>query len=145
MNKYASTFTDLTIRKKIRLQTTRFLKGEIDLSQLDSSYQAVIQSFAHNMNISLDPHLNFFKASQKIYDSLKKAFQNKLLWVVGVTDTTYKDKFTFSNIVVSTQVLKGILDPSRPINIEIDFKAAAQFTPRFTYSRQQTKPHPAGG
>lgn len=71
--------------------------------------------------------LNVYNLAFKNYDSVKKYFQNRLLWTVSVNDTTYKDQFMFSNVLLSTRVLKGIVNPNRRSNLEIDFSASLNF------------------
>ena len=74
--------------------------------------------------INANPTLSFRTLTTNAFDSIKKLFQNKLLWTASVADTTYKDNFLFSNIVFSSQLLKGISDPSKRSNVEIDIRTA---------------------
>ncbi len=74
--------------------------------------------------IKADPKANFHKYSQKNYDSIYNSFQNKHLLTVGVTDTTYSDKFFFKNLVFNAESVRGILNPNKTANLQWDFKAS---------------------
>ncbi len=39
---------------------------------------------------------------------MRTNFNRNLLWTIGVTDTTYKNQFVFSNIVIHTELIKGL-------------------------------------
>lgn len=121
-------------RVKYREQKTKLFRGEINFSQLDPSLQAVMKEVALKNNalhflqlLEEDPKLNIRKASQQTYDSLKTLFQNKLLWTAGISDTTYKNQFLFSNVLLSTEMVKGVVQPSAVCNVELNIKSSYQF------------------
>jgi hypothetical protein len=62
----------------------------------------------------------------KIFDSLKNEIRNSLLWTVGVSDTTYKDHFFLSNLLLNTEITKGIGHP-KPGTNNIEFNAKLGF------------------
>lgn len=125
----------LESRGSFRTQKTKLFAGEITFNELDPSMQDLVRKIAKKINavkllrlLKGDLHkLNFRNASRSTYDSLKSLFQNKLLWTVGVADTTYNNQFMFSNIVISTQLLKGVSDPSKSSNLELDIKSFLNF------------------
>ena len=43
-----------------------------------------------------------------LYQDMRANFNKNTLWTVGVTDTTYKNQFVFSNVVFHSEFLKGI-------------------------------------
>ena len=49
------------------------------------------------------------------------------MWTVGITDTTYKDHFFFSNVVLSSELVKGMGDTSKRNNFEINILTALQY------------------
>jgi len=51
---------------------------------------------------------NMKKTADSIYKDFKDNFNKNLLWTVGVTDTTYKNQFVFSNIVFGSDLVKGL-------------------------------------
>lgn len=67
--------------------------------------------------------VSFAAVARKRYEEYRDSFKNKLLWTIGVSDTTYKDQFMFSNVVFSTQLLQGFGDPKKPRGWELDVKA----------------------
>ena len=74
-----------------------------------------------------DPKFNIKKANQAIFDSLKSYFNNKGLWTVGVSDTTYKDQLLFSNILLNSQYIKGFGKTKPGFNFELSVDAGVNF------------------
>ncbi len=100
---------------------------------LDTNFQHLVLSLAkanHLDQISIvlkNPSDTFALELYKPFDSLKRAMQNRLLWTIGLADTTYADQFLFSNIVLSTELLKSVLNPNSKTNLELDIKASQNF------------------
>lgn len=94
----------------------------------DPAFQAVAKQIAAENQ--LDNIIHFlsdqktivFADEHKAFDSLKSVLQNQSLWTVGVSDTTYQDQFFFSNIVASSEYLKGFINPASRTNLEADIK-----------------------
>ncbi|GAB2814915.1 hypothetical protein [Ferruginibacter profundus] len=135
-NGYIATIADADEKKKMRkIYTSIFTDSStVNFDDLDTSAQHLIIRLAKQSNanhflnlIQLDPSTNIRAASQQSFDSLKKIFQNKLLWTAGIADTTYQDQFMFSNIVISSQLLKGIIDPGRASNVELNIRTNVNF------------------
>ncbi|WP_462254451.1 hypothetical protein [Ferruginibacter sp.] len=135
-NQFIATIADAEERRKVRkIHAAIFMDSStVTFNKLDKPTQDLIIALANKINaskflnlIKIDPAINIRKASQQSFDSLKKLFQNKLLWTVGINDTTYKDQFLFSNISISSQLLKGVLNPLRNNNIELDIKTNFNF------------------
>ncbi len=121
-------------RKLYTAQARKMFRGKANFSELDTSFQRVVKELATKLNttnllrnIDEDSKLNIHTFSQKTYDSLKTLFHKKPLLTIGLTDTTYKNQFFFSNIVFSTQFLQGIFDPNRPLVAEIDVRGELHF------------------
>lgn len=133
---YISTLTgDPENQKKVREQKTKFFSGEINFNQVDIFLQEKIKQIAQNNNavhllslLQADKKFNIKKYSQLIYDSLKTLFNNKLLWTAGINDTTYRDQFFFSNLVIFSDLVKGIADPSANNNVELNLRSSLQYT-----------------
>lgn len=113
-------------------QIDSLFRGTLTYDKLNKNNQEVVLNYAKSIRavyilklLEVDPKLNFHKASKQTYDSLRTLFHNKLLWTAEISDTTYKDQFLFSNIVIGTQVLKGILNPKGAINLQLDIKCYA--------------------
>jgi len=121
-------------RQLYRQQANDFFSGKINFSDVDPDFQEIIKTKAKDLNLvnfliflEKDKNFNVGSAKKLAYDSLKTLFQKGWLWTVGVSDTTYKDQFAFSNVVLSTQVLKGISKPFKSVGVEIDFNGAINF------------------
>lgn len=64
----------------------------------------------------------------KKFEELKNSMKKNLLWTIGISDTTYKDKFQFANISLVSELSKGIFDPEPgDNNIEFTTKVAYNF------------------
>jgi len=73
------------------------------------------------------PDINIRKKSQEYFSTLKNELQKKLLWTVSISDTTYKDQFLFSNIVLQTELLKGMGRSKPGANWELSIPASLNF------------------
>lgn len=111
-------------------QVNKLLSGKLTFNKVDPVVQDQIKLFAKEQNsvyflnlIANDPNVDFKKASQQSFDEIKKTFESKLLWTVSLSDTTYKDQFFFSNIVLKSELLKGIGTPRRGFNLEYNVQA----------------------
>lgn len=128
-NKYTS-------QKKQFENETRdfFTKDGKSFSSLDSNLQKIILQVAKDdkldtiiVHLTKNPDIKIINEVNENYQDVKKQFQNKLLWTVGVSDTTYNNQFLFSNITLSTELLKGLSDTKKISNIELDIKASLNF------------------
>jgi hypothetical protein len=131
---YISTFSDNIVRQdSLRAQKNRFFNGDNKFNQLDSGLKEKIKTIVKEKKldylaiiIKSDPQFNWKETSDKVYERIKSKINNRALWTVGITDTTYNDKFLFSNIVLSSEYVKGI-DTMKSKDIELNIKAAVQF------------------
>ena len=118
---------------RVRDQRTKFFTGQINFDQLDPAFRKKIEDLAKAKNaeyllntIQSQPTFNMKKTSDDIYDAYKEYFNNRLLWTIGISDTTYNDQFMFSNIVLTSEVVKGI-DSLRTADLELNIKSALQY------------------
>ena len=117
---------------ELATQWTDFFNGKIKFNQLDSSLQKMISDSTKNNDLSKllqsGGNWDIRESESKLYDSLRTRFHERSLWTVGVSDTTYKDKFFFSNIVLSTEYVKGLDDPTKPLRaVGAEFNAMASY------------------
>ena len=133
LQKFSSAQSTTAEQDRIQNQKTKFTRGEINFDGLDKDIQQKIIEIATKNKldhlsaiIKEDPKFNFKKTAADIYKDVKEKINNKLLWTIGFTDTTYNNKFMFSNIVLSSELLKGI-DKMKTRDIELNLKAAVQF------------------
>lgn len=133
---FISGVTDTAQKKKFAAEINDFYKGGKNFNQLDPALQALIKASAasnpstKNLSKVLDknPAFNINKNAQAIYDDFKANFHTRPLLTIALDDTTYKDKFFFSNVNLTMQYLQGITTPGRKNEIELDLKAALQNT-----------------
>lgn len=115
-------------------QVNKLLAGKLTFDKIDKSLQEEIKRYAKEQSsvyflnlITNDPKVDFKKASQQSFDKIKKTFENKLLLTIGLSDTTYKDQFFFSNILLKTELLKGMGNAKPGSNWEFNIQAAVNF------------------
>ncbi|MDQ3683665.1 MAG: hypothetical protein M3352_11450, partial [Bacteroidota bacterium] len=96
-------------RKKFNAKINDFLYKDIPFNKLDTAIQkAVMQiigededAYPHVVTIvRQNPGSNIFAEQRKQYNIYRNEIKNALLWTIGVSDTTYKDEFIFSNILI---------------------------------------------
>jgi hypothetical protein len=124
---------NISFQDTLRDQKNAFTKGEIVFSKIHPTLRKKIIALAKEKKyknltrlINAAPDFNFKKTTDQIFDEVKANFNNRLLWTVGASDTTYKDAFMFSNIVLNTELVKGI-DKMRTKDVELNIKALYQF------------------
>jgi len=93
----------------------------LELAKLDPSTKSIADTLASNKNFNIN------QAASDIYKRLKAEFNNNALWTIGLSDTTYKDQFFFSNVIIASEFLKGITPYKNKNDIEINLKTAMQF------------------
>jgi hypothetical protein len=142
---FISTIGDATVQNNVREEKTKFFKGDISFNQLSGELKQKIVDLAKANDLKFlsgmmtaDAKFNIKKTSQQVYNDVKTYFNNRLLWTIGITDTTYKDQFMFSNIVISSELLKGI-DSMKNADAELNVKAAVQYVDDSTISGRDLK------
>lgn len=59
------------------------------------------------------------------FNQLKEQIKTATLWTVGISDTTYRNQFAFSNVVIHSEFSKGLFKPkSGANNVELNISAA---------------------
>jgi hypothetical protein len=103
----------------------------VQFKQLDSDFQKIVKQVAAEKGYSIlsrmlnaNPKVNLRKESQVVFSNLKKELQQKLLWTISLTDTTYKDQFLFSNLLLKTEILKGMGKSKPGANWEFSIPAS---------------------
>lgn len=115
----------------------QFTAGAKNFSALSQSLQDTIMVVVQrNDNTKMlgaallqNGDFNLAQTADSIYQDLKANFNQNLLWTVGITDTTYKDQFAFSNIVFHTELLKGLNQYKKAKNdLELNIRSQLQMT-----------------
>lgn len=145
---FPNTPENLETRRKYFGMLNTLLTDSVTLfNQLDTSFQSIINTVAVQNNlvkfsrlIKVSPNVNLRKESQLHFADLKQELKKKLLWTLSVADTTYKNEFAFSNIVLKTEVLKGLSKKLKPgSNWEVNTQATLQFTDDTTSQSRDLK------
>jgi len=136
---YTLSIKDLNTRKQFNQLVNAFLSKDTAFNKLDSSFQRIVISIAQANKDSFPtilhfllkkPSYNLEKMKRNVQDSLKSKISNDWLWTLGLSDTTYKDQFFFSNIVLRTELIKGLFGDTitHPgSNFELDVKSCLNF------------------
>jgi len=89
--------------------------------------------------LAADSTVNFKKQGDANFTVLKQELKTKPLWTVNFSDTTYKDQFVFSNLVLATQFLKGMGKFRSGSNLELDLKSSLNFMDDTSYTKRDLK------
>jgi hypothetical protein len=74
-----------------------------------------------------NPNFNMKRTADSLYQDMKINFNKNALWTVGVTDTTLKNQFVFTNVVFQTEFLKSVNKYSKTKNdLELNIKSQLQ-------------------
>jgi hypothetical protein len=68
----------------------------------DTSTKVLLDALTQNKNF------NMKRFKDNLYQDMKTNFNKNALWTVGVTDTTLKNQFVFTNVVFYSEFLKGV-------------------------------------
>lgn len=118
------------LRDSLLVQAERLFRDtNFAYSQLDPEVKARIEKVALDSGLTRflalvrsDENVNVARQINQNDEDVRNSFKNKLLWTVGISDTTYSDQLLFSNVVLSTQLLKGFGDVKKSHGFEIDIK-----------------------
>jgi hypothetical protein len=103
---------------------------------LDVAFQKTVKQLVADKNLNKIGNIFANKADSSFkqidaekFKALKNSIKNHLLWTVGISDSTYKDKFQFSNVAIVSKLSKGIFDPGPgDNNLEVNVMAAYTFS-----------------
>jgi hypothetical protein len=87
----------------------------------DTSTKILLDALTQNKNF------NMKRFKDNLYQDMKTNFNKNALWTVGVTDTTLKNQFVFTNIVFYSEFLKGVNKYSKTKNdLELNIRSQLQ-------------------
>jgi hypothetical protein len=133
---YANTIQNINEKKKFNAAIRDFFNKDTPFNNLSDSLKAAVKKIIADDKesypvisdiIENNPSSNMVTEERKVYESLKNQIKDDLLWTIGVSDTTYKNQFFFSNILLKTELLKGIGRPKRGSNWEFNVQAGLNF------------------
>jgi hypothetical protein len=117
------------------MEYTGFRQGVTNFNALSKPLQDTILAVAASGDatrelgetLKRNSDFNLAQTADSIYQDLRSNFNQNLLWTVGVTDTTYKDQLVFSNIVIHTELIKGLNKFSESKNdLELNIRSQLQ-------------------
>ena len=117
------------------MEYTGFRQGATNFNALTQPLQDTILAVAASSDatrqlgeiLKRNSDFNLAQTADSIYQDLRSNFNQNLLWTVGVTDTTYKDQLMFSNIVIHTELIKGLNKFSASKNdLELNIRSQLQ-------------------
>lgn len=103
---------------------------------LDTGFQKIVKQLAADKNLNRVAEVfankgdsSFKQIDAAKYAALKNATKNNLLWTIGISDSTYRDKLQFSSVAIVSKLSKGIFDPAPgENNLEVNMLAAYTFS-----------------
>jgi len=109
---------------------------DVPFNSLDAGFQKIVKQLAADKNLTKIGNVfankgdsSFKQIDAAKYKALKNSIKNNLLWTIGISDSTYKDKFQFSNVAIVSKLTKGIFDPEPgDNNLEVNMMAAYTFS-----------------
>ncbi|WP_207514707.1 hypothetical protein [Longitalea luteola] len=130
-----SAITPAETQEKIAQEYDDFATGKKDFGlisqQLQDTILAVVKRTESIKNLAdilaKNKAFNMARTADSVYQDLKANFNKNALLTIGVTDTTYKDQFVFSNVVLHAEFLKGVNKYAGNKNdLEFNARAALQ-------------------
>jgi hypothetical protein len=74
-----------------------------------------------------NPNFNLKRTTDSLYQDMKMNFNKNALWTVGITDTTLKNQFVFTNVVFQTEFLKSVNKYTKTKNdLELNIRSQLQ-------------------
>jgi hypothetical protein len=133
MNIYVSKIADIELAKKTMTEIEEFRTGKKKFDELELTLQnAIIRELENSPSqnlaktLSTNKQFSLHSTAVEIYEKFKKEYNNNLLWTISLSDTTYKDQFAFSSLVLNSELLQGI-SSQRKNDVELNIKTALQF------------------
>lgn len=132
LNAFIARIDDQPMRSMFRDAATLIFRdsSKVRFNQLPDTLQNLLRSLAVTAGatnflelVARDPSAILAESAQRSFRELREQFQNKILWVAGVADTSYKSQFAFSNVVFYTSFLKGVMKPAKMTNVELDIRS----------------------
>lgn len=134
-NRFPNTEANRDRRLALLQQVNDFFNDSTSaFNNLDAEFQSLVLSAAEAAGlryflnlVRANPAINVKAESNRRFAGFKDELQNKLLWTLSLSDTTYTDRFFFSNVVLRTDLLKGMGKPKPGANWELNLQAAVNF------------------
>jgi hypothetical protein len=122
---------DPALRTLFRDQTDKFFNdSSFTYDKLDPRIKKIVIQTARDSNliyfinlVNNNPNVCINKNAIEEYNKVKNSFQNKALWTASINLKSYDDQFQLSNLNLTTEFLKGVVNPKALSNLEVNLKA----------------------
>lgn len=115
-------------------EVNSIMNGDAKFKDLSPALQSKLKELAGSGNfnnlkklIDKSKDFNLKQVAIDDYNAIKTNFQKRWLVTLGVSDTTYTDKFRFSTVVLSAEILKGISSPGKKVDVELSINGGYNF------------------
>ena len=138
---------DADLKKRFREQGNKLLNDEsYTYDKLDDDIKQRVLKILTDSNLTRIVKLiknnstaNIAKSCRDGYNEVKKSFQSKPLLLLSITDTTAKDEFLFSNIILKAEYLKGFGMSKPGANWELNIPATVNFVDDISHTGRDLK------
>lgn len=134
-NKMVATIPTMPNPGALMQEYAGFTQGQKNFRSLSKPLQDAMLSFAAGSDstralyetLMQNPDFNMKRTTDSLYQDMKMNFNKNALWTVGVTDTTLKNQFVFTNVVFQTEFLKSVNKYSKTKNdLELNIRSQLQ-------------------
>lgn len=134
-NKMVATIPTMPNPGALMQEYAGFTQGQKNFRSLSKPLQDSMLSFAAGSDstralyetLMQNPDFNMKRTTDSLYQDMKMNFNKNALWTVGVTDTTLKNQFVFTNVVFQTEFLKSVNKYSKTKNdLELNIRSQLQ-------------------
>lgn len=134
-NKMVATIPTMPNPGALMQEYAGFTRGQKNFRSLSKPLQDAMLSFAAGSDstralyetLMQNPDFNMKRTTDSLYQDMKMNFNKNALWTVGVTDTTLKNQFVFTNVVFQTEFLKSVNKYSKTKNdLELNIRSQLQ-------------------
>jgi hypothetical protein len=106
----------------------------LTVDKLDARLQTLYNTLANEPGYTLirdslaaNPKLNFYTHRNIDFRNTLDRFQNRPLWTIGASDTSYSTGLQAKSAQLTTEFLAGFINPIQSYNLEIDVKSSLSF------------------
>jgi len=122
-------------RRKFNEQVDRlFNDTSFNFNKADPSVQKIAFETAKEKNlknflqlVQNKPDVCLSNQATADYEEIINSFQNKALWTAAANFHSYDDRFEIQTVGLSTEFVKGFINPDAPSNLEINIKGNMDF------------------
>ncbi len=127
--------TDTSFSNRLNNEIPKlFYDSTFRFNQLSEDVKKLVMKVVSDSNLTaflkmvkVDSKISVAKYMAERWDYFESSYQNKALWTIGISDTSYSNGRLFKTVELSSQFLKGVIHPSNAANLELDIKATLNY------------------